>query len=130
MAAIRSKNTKPEVSLRKALHAQGFRFRLHNAKLRGRPDIVLAKHHAVVFVHGCFWHRHGAVPTQRFRQLAQSSGRRNSTRMWLAIRRQRRHWLKAAGASQLSGNVRCGSRTVLTTLPLVWPTGLSPAIKP
>lgn len=59
MARIRGKNTKPEVLVRSALHRAGFRFRLHNRELPGRPDIVLPKHKTVVFVHGCFWHRHG-----------------------------------------------------------------------
>lgn len=58
MSGIRGKNTKPELALRRALHARGFRFRLHFGKVHGRPDLVLAKHRAVVFVHGCFWHRH------------------------------------------------------------------------
>jgi DNA mismatch endonuclease, patch repair protein len=59
MARIRGTNTKPEVLVRSALHRAGFRFRLHNRSLPGRPDIVLTKHRTVVFVHGCFWHRHG-----------------------------------------------------------------------
>jgi DNA mismatch endonuclease (patch repair protein) len=58
MSRIRGVNTGPEVRLRSLLHKAGFRFRLHDPKLPGRPDIVLRKHHAVVFVHGCFWHRH------------------------------------------------------------------------
>lgn len=58
MSGIRGKNTKPELALRRALHARGFRFRLHSGELHGRPDLVLPKYHAVVFVHGCFWHRH------------------------------------------------------------------------
>lgn len=58
MAGIRSKNTKPELLLRKALHAKGFRFRLHRKDLPGRPDIVLPLYKAVCFVHGCFWHQH------------------------------------------------------------------------
>jgi len=58
MSGIRGKNTKPELALRGALHAHGFRFRLHPSKVHGRPDLVLPKHRAVVFVHGCFWHRH------------------------------------------------------------------------
>ncbi len=58
MSSIRSRNTGPEVALRSALHRLGFRFRLHRAGLPGRPDIVLPRHDAVVFVHGCFWHRH------------------------------------------------------------------------
>lgn len=58
MSGIRGKDTKPELSLRKALHARGFRYSLHSSKLPGKPDIVLPKYRAVVFVHGCFWHRH------------------------------------------------------------------------
>ncbi|PWE30597.1 very short patch repair endonuclease [Maritimibacter sp. 55A14] len=58
MAGIKGKNTKPELALRRALHARGFRYRLHSRKFQGRPDLVLPKHRAVVFVHGCFWHRH------------------------------------------------------------------------
>lgn len=58
MSGIRTKDTKPEVLVRKALHAQGFRYRLHDSRLPGRPDIVLPRYRAVVFVHGCFWHGH------------------------------------------------------------------------
>jgi DNA mismatch endonuclease (patch repair protein) len=58
MSGIRGKNTKPELALRRALHARGFRFRLHSSRIYGRPDLVLSKYRAVVFVHGCFWHRH------------------------------------------------------------------------
>lgn len=58
MAGIKGKDTKPELALRRALHALGFRFRLHVTTLAGRPDLVFARHRAVVFVHGCFWHRH------------------------------------------------------------------------
>ncbi len=58
MSGIRGKNTRPEILVRKALHAQGFRFRLHDKTLPGKPDIVLKKHKTVVFVHGCFWHGH------------------------------------------------------------------------
>lgn len=58
MAGIRGKDTGPELALRKSLHARGFRYRLHARGLPGRPDIVMPKHRAVIFVHGCFWHRH------------------------------------------------------------------------
>ncbi len=58
MAAIRGKDTKPEMEIRKALHRQGFRFRLHNRKLPGKPDLTLPRYKAVIFVQGCFWHRH------------------------------------------------------------------------
>lgn len=58
MAGIRGKNTRPEIVIRKALHRQGFRFRLHEKSLPGKPDLVLPKYRAVIFVHGCFWHGH------------------------------------------------------------------------
>ncbi len=58
MAGIRGKNTKPELILRRALHQNGFRYRIHDSKLPGKPDIVLPMYKAVIFVHGCFWHRH------------------------------------------------------------------------
>jgi DNA mismatch endonuclease (patch repair protein) len=58
MAGIRGKNTKPEMFIRRGLHALGFRFRLHTRSLPGTPDLVLRKHCAVIFVHGCFWHGH------------------------------------------------------------------------
>jgi DNA mismatch endonuclease (patch repair protein) len=58
MAGIRGANTRPELAIRKALHARGFRYRLHVKGLAGRPDFILPKHRAAVFVHGCFWHRH------------------------------------------------------------------------
>ena len=58
MAAIRCKDTSPELRVRRLLHHLGYRFRLHRRDLPGSPDIVLPKHRTVVFVHGCFWHRH------------------------------------------------------------------------
>lgn len=57
MSGIRGKNTKPEIFLRKALHARGFRFRIHTS-LPGKPDMVFPQWNAVLFVHGCFWHGH------------------------------------------------------------------------
>lgn len=58
MSGIRSENTKPEMLLRRALHKNGFRYRLHDSRIPGRPDLVFPKYHAVLFVHGCFWHGH------------------------------------------------------------------------
>lgn len=58
MSGIRGTNTKPELLLRKGLHALGFRFRLHDRSLPGKPDIVLPRYKAVIFAHGCFWHGH------------------------------------------------------------------------
>lgn len=58
MSLIKCKNTQPELLLRKLLHRQGLRFRLHRSGLPGRPDLVFPRFKAVVFVHGCFWHHH------------------------------------------------------------------------
>lgn len=58
MAAVKRQNTTPEMVLRSALHRAGYRFRIHTKSLPGTPDIVLPKYRTVIFVHGCFWHRH------------------------------------------------------------------------
>lgn len=58
MAAIRSKNTKPEVYFRKLLFAQGYRYSLNSGKVPGHPDVYLRKYNTAIFIHGCFWHRH------------------------------------------------------------------------
>lgn len=61
MSHIRGRDTKPEMLVRKGLHARGLRYRLHDRKLPGRPDLVFPRYSAVVFVHGCFWHMHGCA---------------------------------------------------------------------
>lgn len=61
MAKIRSKDTKPELLVRRALHRLGFRYRLHARELPGRPDIVLSKHRTIIEVKGCFWHGHTCI---------------------------------------------------------------------
>lgn len=76
MAKIRSSDTKPEIALRRGLHRLGLRFRLGGAGLPGRPDIVLPRYKAVVFVHGCFWHRHHACKV--------ASTPKSNTDFWLA----------------------------------------------
>lgn len=58
MSKIKGKNTKPEMLVRRFLHAEGFRYKLHDKNLPGKPDIVLPKYKTVIFVHGCFWHGH------------------------------------------------------------------------
>jgi DNA mismatch endonuclease (patch repair protein) len=58
MSRIKGCNTKPELAVRSLLHRMGYRFRLHRADLPGKPDIVLSRYKTVIFVHGCFWHRH------------------------------------------------------------------------
>jgi DNA mismatch endonuclease (patch repair protein) len=58
MGLVRAKNTKPELAVRRLVHALGYRYRLHSGSLPGRPDMVFASRRKVIFVHGCFWHRH------------------------------------------------------------------------
>lgn len=62
MSAIRGKDTRPEMIVRRFLHAAGFRYRLHDRRLPGRPDLVLKRYSLAIQVHGCFWHRHEACP--------------------------------------------------------------------
>lgn len=88
MSRIRGRDTKPELVVRRLLHAAGFRFRLHVANLPGRPDIGLPKYRAVVFVHGCFWHRHAGC--------AVASTPKSNRRFWEAkfsanVRRDKRN---------------------------------------
>lgn len=69
MSNIRSKNTKAEIAIRKRLFAAGFRYRLYDSRLPGKPDIVLPRYKTVIFIHGCFWHGHNCplykIPTTR-----------------------------------------------------------------
>jgi DNA mismatch endonuclease (patch repair protein) len=65
MRAVRQKDTRPELMVRRALHSLGYRFRLHRKGLPGRPDIVLPRHRVVILVHGCFWHRHPGCKNTR-----------------------------------------------------------------
>ena len=65
MAAVRSRNTSPELQVRKALHRAGFRFRIHAQDLPGRPDIVLPRYRIAIFVNGCFWHGHDCTRSRR-----------------------------------------------------------------
>lgn len=72
MAAVRTSHTRPEISVRKYLHAAGFRYRLHVRSLPGAPDIVLPKYRTIVFVHGCFWHQHVRCPKAKLPATNQS----------------------------------------------------------
>lgn len=113
MAAIKGKNTRPEMLVRRALHGAGFRYRLHGRDLAGRPDIVLTSLRTVVLVHGCFWHNHGcrgsAWPKTRakfWREKLEGNAARD---------RRTTHFLKAAGWNveviwecELKGNRRIG----------------------
>ena len=85
MAAVRSKDTAPELAVRKALHRRGFRYRKHVANLPGKPDLAFPKYKAVILVHGCFWHGHDCkmyrlpgTRTQFWGDKVQSNRRRDS----------------------------------------------------
>ena len=84
MSSIRSTNTKPELIVRSLVHRMGYRFRLHDAKLPGKPDLVLKRHRTVIFVHGCFWHMHtcrrGQVMPKTSADYWEKKRRRNAAR--------------------------------------------------
>jgi len=65
MALVHSKNTKPEIAVRRLVHSLGFRYRLHSKRLPGKPDMVFPSRQKIIFVHGCFWHRHKGCPNTR-----------------------------------------------------------------
>ena len=96
MSGIQSKNTKPEMLVRRYLHAQGFRYRLHTRELPGSPDLVLPKYRVVIFVHGCFWHRHASC---RFATQPSSNIERWETKFQINVERDARNVaaLQAAG---------------------------------
>ncbi len=66
MSRVRAKDTKPELTVRSIVHAMGFRYRLHVRELPGNPDMVFPKRGKIIFVHGCFWHRHGKCKNTRW----------------------------------------------------------------
>jgi len=76
MGLVRAKNTKPEMAVRRLVHELGYRYRLHGRSLPGRPDMVFASLRKVVFVHGCFWHRHSGC--------AKASTPKANVQFWLA----------------------------------------------
>ncbi len=88
MSRIRGKDTKPELRVRSQLHRMGYRFRLHRKDLPGRPDIVLPKYDTVIFVHGCFWHRHKGC---RFAYTPKTRVEFWQTKFDLNVRRDRRN---------------------------------------
>ena len=80
MGRVKNENTRPEMRVRKRLHALGFRFRLYRKDLPGKPDLTLAKHRTVIFVHGCFWHshpscKHAELPTSNREYWERKIGR-------------------------------------------------------
>lgn len=84
MAKVKGKNTAPELKVRRLAHAMGLRFRLHRKDLPGKPDLVFPRHKLVVFVHGCFWHRHDGC-----RRAATPSTRREFWEAKFAANRER-----------------------------------------
>lgn len=88
MSRIRGKDTKPEMLIRRGLHARGLRYRLHDRSLPGRPDLVFPRYRAAMFIHGCFWHMHGCalskLPVTR-RDFWQSKLMANETRDRVAL---------------------------------------------
>ncbi|MBA3648843.1 MAG: DNA mismatch endonuclease Vsr [Chitinophagales bacterium] len=97
MSRIRSKNTKPELIVRSFLHKNGFRFRLHDKKLPGKPDIVLKKYRTVIFVHGCFWHGHKGckyfvVPKTRTEWWLQKINRNREVDKGVLKKLQKENW--------------------------------------
>lgn len=96
MRGVKQKDTRPEIIVRKALHAAGFRFRLHARNLPGSPDIVLPKYNTVIFVHGCFWHQHEACQDGRMPA--------SRTEYWEPkLRRNRERDAEKAGALEEKG---------------------------
>lgn len=97
MAGIKGKNTKPELAVRKLVHGMGFRYRLHRKDLPGSPDLVFPRLKKVIFVHGCFWHRH---PGCRFAYTPKSNAQ-----FWL---------------DKLEGNIRRDGQAVIALDALGW----------
>ncbi len=93
MSRIKSKNTKPELLVRRLVHAMGYRFRLHRRDLPGRPDLVLPRHRKIIFVHGCFWHMHrckyGRVKPKTNADFWETKRKSNVDRDRIALRQLR-----------------------------------------
>ncbi len=126
MALIRGKDTRPELFVRRALHALGYRFRLHGANLPGRPDLVLAGRRTVIFVHGCFWHRHtcGKAYVPKTRTLFwQTKFRRNTERDEAAQAELRRAGWRVIVVWECE--LEISSEAVERVVKLLGPAGLS-----
>jgi DNA mismatch endonuclease, patch repair protein len=110
MQQIKSTNTKPELLVRRLLHAHGFRYSLHSKKLPGKPDMVLTKYNTVIFVHGCFWHGHENCKYYKVPQTR--------TDWWL----HKINTNKANDAKSVKALKKAGWKVLL-----VWECGLKPA---
>jgi DNA mismatch endonuclease (patch repair protein) len=133
MSRIRSRDTSPEMLIRKGLHAAGFRFRLHQRQLPGRPDLVLARYRTAVFINGCFWHSHGChisrIPDTRQEywkpKLARNAQRDHDTldalhaagwrvvRVWECALRGRTRLPEGAALQRISDFIRNGTGMLL-----------------
>jgi DNA mismatch endonuclease (patch repair protein) len=112
MQQIKSRNTKPELLVRKFLFAQGYRYKLHDKKLPGKPDIILPKYHTLIFIHGCFWHGHSNC---KFYKVPQTR-----TEWWLnKINRNKANDAKAVRALKKDG----------WKVIIIWECKLKPAVK-
>lgn len=132
MGGIRGKNTKPEILVRKYLHANGFRFRLHKKDLPGSPDIVLPKFATCIFVHGCFWHRHAGckystIPKSRVDFWTEKLAKNVNRDLMVREKLEKAGWqvlvvweceLKAASIklSELSKRISCNAKAQRTHL--------------
>lgn len=106
MAAIKSNNTTPELLIRSMLHKRGFRFRLHVKDLPGKPDIVLPKYHAVIFIHGCFWHGHENCRLYKLPSTRTEYWQKKLLETNLMMLVQKSYYLLMVGEFALFGNVR------------------------
>ena len=104
MSRVASKDTKPEKIVRSFLHRSGFRFRLHASSLQGKPDIVLPKHKTVIFVHGCFWHRHKNCKKATTPQSRKDFWKEKFKKNILRDKKTERHWRRRGGGFKLFGN--------------------------
>jgi DNA mismatch endonuclease (patch repair protein) len=121
MAAIRSRNSRPEMLIRRGLHRLGLRFRLHVRELPGTPDLVFPQHCAVVLVHGCFWHRHDCQyfkwPKTRPEFWQQKIGRNVQNDQTSLARLRERGWRVAiVWECALKGPARLDRHEVIATL--------------
>ena len=119
MAGIKGKNTKPEMLVRRGLHALGYRFRLHDRALPGEPDMVLPRWRAVIFVHGCFWHGHDCHlfrwPASRQDFWRQKSGRNQERDLEVEAALQHSGWrLLKIWECSIKGKSRIGSEAVIS----------------
>lgn len=119
MAGIKGKNTKPEMLVRRGLHALGYRFRLHDRALPGQPDMVLPRWRAVIFVHGCFWHGHDCHlfrwPASRQDFWRQKIGRNQERDVEVEAALEHSGWrLLKIWECSIKGKSRIGSEAVIS----------------